>query len=97
MATADTLMSFAAVAKHLRVLVGAGLVTRGREAQYRPAALDVRPLEGASAWLGDYRVLWAESFDALDAVLGELTGPGMPAEGRSTEARGTGTHHDKDT
>jgi DNA-binding transcriptional ArsR family regulator len=77
-------MSFAAVSKHLRVLEGAGLVTRGREAQYRPATLNVRPLEGASSWLGDYCVLWTESFDALDAVLDELADPDTPAEGRST-------------
>jgi DNA-binding transcriptional ArsR family regulator len=68
-------MSFAAVSKHLRVLEGARLVTRGRDAQYRPATLDARPLQDASAWLGDYRVFWTESFDALGALLDDLTEP----------------------
>jgi DNA-binding transcriptional ArsR family regulator len=73
-------MSFAAVSKHLRVLEGARLVTRGRDAQYRPAMLDARPLQDASAWLGDYRVFWAESFDALGVLLDDLTeaGPDDP-------------------
>ena len=69
-------MSFAAVSKHLRVLESAGLVTRGRDAQYRPATLNAHPLQDASAWLGDYRVFWAESFDALGALLDGLTESG---------------------
>jgi DNA-binding transcriptional ArsR family regulator len=73
-------MSFAAVSKHLRVLEGARLVTRGRDAQYRPAMLNARPLQDASAWLGDYRVFWTESFDALGVLLDDLTeaGPDGP-------------------
>ena len=73
-------MSFAAVSKHLRVLESAELVTRGRDAQYRPAMLTARPLQDASAWLGDYRVFWTESFDALGALLDDLTeaGPDDP-------------------
>lgn len=66
-------MTFAAVSKHLRVLEGAGLVRRGRDAQYRPASLDARPLRAAAAWIGDYQRFWAESFDALDAHLATLT------------------------
>ena len=62
-------MTFAAVSKHLRVLEGAGLVRRGRDAQYRPAALDARPLRAAAAWISDYRSFWAGSFDALDTHL----------------------------
>ena len=75
-------MSFAAVSKHLRVLESAGLVTRGREAQYRPATLNADPLQDASAWLGDYKVFWAESFDALSALLDGRpeSGPAAPAE-----------------
>jgi DNA-binding transcriptional ArsR family regulator len=74
-------MSFAAVSKHLRVLEGARLVTRGRDAQYRPATLDARPLQDASAWLGDYRVFWTESFDALGALLDDLTEAGPDNRG----------------
>jgi DNA-binding transcriptional ArsR family regulator len=66
-------MSFAAVSKHLRVLETAGLVTRGREAQYRPAQLDARPLREASRWITDYERFWSDSFGALDAYLGTIT------------------------
>lgn len=59
-------MSFAAVSKHLRVLEGAGLVRREREAQYRPASLDARPLRAAAEWISDYRRFWNDSFDALE-------------------------------
>jgi DNA-binding transcriptional ArsR family regulator len=66
-------MSFAAVSKHLRVLEAAELVSRGRNAQYRPATLDARPLAHASAWIGDYAKFWAASFDALGDILAEGT------------------------
>lgn len=71
-------MTFAAVSKHLRVLQGAGLVTRGRDAQYRPASLDARPLRAAAAWLGDYRRFWTDSFDALDTHLTTPTTKDQP-------------------
>ena len=92
-------MSFAAVSKHLRVLESAGLVTRGRDAQYRPAMLNARPLHDASAWLGDYRVFWAESFDALGAFLDGLTesDSAAPTEATSPKARKPGTHNKEDT
>lgn len=62
-------MTFAAVAKHLQVLQKAGLVHRGRDAQYRPATLDARPLRTAAGWISDYERFWTESFDALDTRL----------------------------
>jgi DNA-binding transcriptional ArsR family regulator len=65
-------MTFAAVSKHLRVLESAGLVTRGREAQYRPARLDARPLAAASEWIGDYARFWEDSVSALDHYLNAL-------------------------
>lgn len=65
-------MTFAAVSKHLRVLEGAGLVSRGRDAQFRPARLDARPLAAASGWLGDYAGFWSDSIDALDTYLHTL-------------------------
>ncbi|QIG40745.1 winged helix-turn-helix transcriptional regulator [Microbacterium sp. 4R-513] len=65
-------MTFAAVSKHLRVLEGAGLVTRGREAQYRPARLDARPLAAASHWISDYARFWGDSLDSLDSYLHAL-------------------------
>lgn len=66
-------MTFAAVSKHLRVLERAGLITRGRDAQYRPASLDARPLRAAAAWVADYQRFWTDSFDALDSHLTTLT------------------------
>lgn len=65
-------ISFAAVSKHLRVLEGAGLVSRGRDAQYRPAYLNAQPLKDAADWIDDYRQFWSDSFDALDEHLSSL-------------------------
>ena len=65
-------MSFAAVSKHLRVLEAAGLVTRGREAQYRPARLEAQPLAAASRWINDYAGFWNDSLDSLTSYLGVL-------------------------
>jgi DNA-binding transcriptional ArsR family regulator len=65
-------MSFAAVSKHLRVLESAGLVSRGRDAQYRPAQLDARPLAAASRWIGDYERFWEGSFDSLGDYLEKI-------------------------
>ncbi|HMG51069.1 MAG TPA: metalloregulator ArsR/SmtB family transcription factor [Inquilinus sp.] len=60
------------ISKHLKVLEGAGLVSRGREAQFRPVRLNAAALEGAARWLGDYHRFWAESFDQLDAYAKDL-------------------------
>ena len=60
------------ISKHLKVLERARLVSRGREAQFRPVRLNAAPLEGASRWLGDYRRFWAESLDRLDVFVKEL-------------------------
>lgn len=73
-------MSFAAVSKHLRVLERAGLVSRGRDAQYRPAHLDARPLAAASEWIGDYARFWAGNVDALSSYLETLQQPPTPKE-----------------
>ena len=62
-------MSLPAVSKHLKVLQRAGLVTQGREAQWRPCRLEAAPLREASQWMEKYRVYWDESFDALDKYL----------------------------
>jgi DNA-binding transcriptional ArsR family regulator len=71
-------MTFAAVSKHLRVLENAGLVSRGRDAQYRPAKLDARPLASASQWIGDYARFWEESLGSLDHYLNALQRLGEP-------------------
>jgi DNA-binding transcriptional ArsR family regulator len=58
------------ISKHLKVLERAGLVSRGREAQFRPVRLNAAPLADAAKWIGSYRRLWEDSFDRLDALLG---------------------------
>lgn len=63
-----------AVSKHLRVLEGAGLIERGREAQWRPAQLDAAPLREVSEWADSFRRFWDGSFDLLDEYLNELKG-----------------------
>lgn len=60
------------ISKHLKVLERAGLVSRGRAAQFRPVRLEAAPLAGAAQWLGDFRRFWAESFDRLDAYVQDL-------------------------
>lgn len=54
------------ISKHLKVLEGAGLVARGRNAQFRPVRLDAAPLAAAAGWLGNYEQFWAGSLDRLD-------------------------------
>jgi DNA-binding transcriptional ArsR family regulator len=58
-----------AISKHLRVLERAGLIVRGREAQWRPAKLQAAPLKEASDWVDQYRQNWEESLDKLGAYL----------------------------
>jgi DNA-binding transcriptional ArsR family regulator len=58
-------VSLQAVSKHLKVLERAGLITRGRSAQWRPCRLRAAPLEEVTEWLQDYRRFWEESFDRL--------------------------------
>src|SRR6266852_4320096 len=65
-------MSLPAVSKHLKVLERAGLIERGREAQWRPCRLQANPLKGVADWVEYYRRHWEESFDKLDSYLKEL-------------------------
>jgi DNA-binding transcriptional ArsR family regulator len=65
-------MSMPAVSKHLRVLESAGLITRGREAQWRPCKLKPEPLREAAAWIEEYRKFWEQSLDRLDEYLKNL-------------------------
>jgi len=68
-------MTLAAVSKHIKVLEGAGLVTRGREAQYRPCKLDAGPMREVSTYLEFYRQFWEQNLDQLDAYLTKLQTP----------------------
>jgi DNA-binding transcriptional ArsR family regulator len=77
-------MTQPAVSKHLKVLEQAGLIVRGRRAQWRPAELRTEPLREASDWLEAYRELWEERLDRLDAFLRETQGTG-PSEKEGDE------------
>ena len=65
-------MTLPAVTKHLKVLERAGLITRGREAQWRPAKLEAKPLREASDWIEPYRQFWEQRLDRLEEYLREL-------------------------
>jgi DNA-binding transcriptional ArsR family regulator len=65
-------MTLPAVTKHLKVLERAGLIARGRQAQWRPCRLQAAPLKEAADWVERYRQFWEESFDRLDEYLREL-------------------------
>ena len=64
--------SLPAVSRHLKVLEAAGLISRGREAQWRPCRLEPRALKAVDNWLSRYRRFWTESFDKMDLYLAEL-------------------------
>jgi DNA-binding transcriptional ArsR family regulator len=65
-------MSLPAISKHLKVLERAGLIIRGRDAQWRPCRLDPRPLQDVAEYVEKYRQLWEEKFDRLDDYLKTL-------------------------
>ena len=65
-------ISLPAVSRHLKVLQAAGLISRGREAQWRPCRLEPRALKAVDNWVSRYRRFWTESFDKMDAYLAEL-------------------------
>lgn len=65
-------ISLPAISKHLKVLEHAGLIERGREAQWRPAQLQAAPLKDVSAWLEQYRQNWEENFDRLSDYLSKI-------------------------
>lgn len=65
-------MSLPAITKHLKVLQRAGLITQGRQAQWRPCRLEAKPLQDVADWVEQYRKFWDESFDRLEDYLHEL-------------------------
>jgi DNA-binding transcriptional ArsR family regulator len=65
-------ISLPAISRHLKVLEGAGLISRGREAQWRPCQLEPQALKSVDEWLDRYRRFWTGSFDKMDAYIAEL-------------------------
>ncbi len=86
-------MSLPAISKHLKVLERAQLIARGKEAQWRPCELKAEPLREADAWIEQYRQMWEERFDRLDAYLMELQT--KTAESRAVNAKATKTRKKK--
>jgi DNA-binding transcriptional ArsR family regulator len=76
-------MSLPAVSRHLKVLERAGLISRGRDAQWRPCRLQAGPLKEANEWIGRYREFWEESFERLDDFLTHLQRKGDDHERKS--------------
>ncbi len=71
-------MSLPGVSKHLKVLERAGLVTRGREAQFRPARIAPKALMSVDAWIESYRSLWNQRLDRLEGYLQEIQAGAAP-------------------
>jgi DNA-binding transcriptional ArsR family regulator len=81
-------MSLPAVSKHLKVLERAGLIARGREAQWRPCRIEPLALKQVDDWIGHYRRFWDESFDRLDIYLKKL----QAQESEVQQSKGDGKH-----
>ena len=77
-------MSLPAISKHLKVLEHAGLIARGREAQWRPCRLEPAPLKEAADWVEEYRCFWEQSFNRLDDYLKEIQTKGMSVPKRDS-------------
>src|SRR5437773_1912177 len=78
-------MSMPAISKHLKVLERAGLIARGREAQWRPCRLDAGPLKDVDDWVERYRRFWEQSFDRLESYLQELQRKDKRKNGRKRQ------------
>lgn len=81
-------MSMPAISKHLKVLERAKLISRGREAQWRPCKLDATPLEAASDWVEEYRAMWEARFDRLEVYLKEVQEKEVHAKTSKRNAKG---------
>ena len=78
-------ISLPAISKHLKVLERAGLIERGREAQWRPCRLQAAPIKQASTWIEHYRQFWEERLDRLEDFLRETQANGLPPAERPTD------------
>lgn len=92
-------MSLPAVTKHLKVLENAGLITKGRDAQWRPCRINGDGFKDVADWMEQYRMYWEESLDRLDAYLKSVTAKPVPAKSppskpSPTPSPRTGKRHD---
>ncbi len=81
-------LSLPAISKHLKVLERGGLISRRRDAQFRPCHLEVDVLDGALDWIGQHRRIWNERFDKLDAHLHEIQRAAGDGTGRARRSNG---------
>src|SRR5436190_23922758 len=86
-------MSLPAVTKHLKVLESAGLITKTRDAQWRPCKLNGSAFKDVSAWLEPYRAFWEESFDRLEAYLKTVSPPKHATKKSAAQKRKKGKAH----
>jgi DNA-binding transcriptional ArsR family regulator len=75
-------LTLPAVSKHIKVLARAGLIVRGRRAQYRPCAIDAKPLQELTTWVEQYRPIWEARFDRMDDYLTKIQGQRKAEETR---------------
>jgi DNA-binding transcriptional ArsR family regulator len=80
-------ISLPAISRHLKVLETAGLIARGRSAQWRPCRLEPEPLRAVDGWLEHYRSFWSGSFDRMDDYLAELQGTARKSDGAGRAAK----------
>jgi len=66
-------MSLPAISKHIRVLEGANLITRGRKAQFRPCRINPAPIAAVAGWAEQYRPIWDDRFDRMTEILNEMS------------------------
>jgi len=88
-------MSMPAVSKHLKVLERAGLISRGREAQWRPCRLDAGPLKDAASWIEEYRRFWSGHVDALECYLDRMDATTPTKRTTRKERRGSNRERNK--
>jgi DNA-binding transcriptional ArsR family regulator len=81
-------LSLPAVSKHLKVLERAGLISQGREAQWRPRRLEAAPLKDAAEWVSTYRKFWEDRLDRLDAYLMDVQAAGRAGKKRRGKGEG---------
>jgi DNA-binding transcriptional ArsR family regulator len=88
-------ISLPGISKHLKVLERSGLISRRRDAQFRPCHLEVEALDGALDWIGTHRRIWDERFDKLDALLAEMQGARKKSTGPKRTDKGKEGPHER--
>lgn len=88
-------MSMPAVSKHLKVLERAGLIVRGRDAQWRPCRLEAAPLREAASWIEEYRRFWSAHVDALQRHLDCMDSPSPPKKTKPQDRRSPNRRRDQ--